>query len=192
MTVSKYLLRPWDGISMWRGTISCGFCTEMEMFLTDAWHRPIFIAGWRGMCGWTRWRPETRKIRYHCEWNMKWELDHPGGRAPGGGPLGKKGSTNSPNSGIWIKRCLLHIHFLASSPTPELSFDRRREEGNPLQASPQTPCYKLISYDNKLCAKSWRTYFFICAMSAAEKLFSCLLGGLLLDWTWPPYSESRS
>ena len=26
--------------------------------------------------------------------------DHPGGRAPGGGPLGKNGSTNSPNSGI--------------------------------------------------------------------------------------------
>ena len=173
---------------MWRCK-STGFCTEMEMLLTDAWHCPILIAGRWWMCRRTWWRPATTKVRHSCK---ILEGDHPGGRAPGGGPLGKKGSTNSPNSGIWIKRCLLHIHFLASSPTPELSFDRRREEGNPLQASPQTSCYKLISYDNKLCAKSWRTYFFICAMSAAEKLFSCLLGGLLLDWTWPPYSVSRS
>ena len=166
----------------------------MEKLLTNAWHRPILIAGWWWMCGWTWWRPETTKVKDKCKQSKNIEANHPGGRAPGGGPLGKKGSTNSPNSGIWVARCYMYVHFLTlpASPTPKLSSDRRREEENLLLASPQISCYELFCNDSKVCIRCERTYFFISAMSAAEKLFSCLLGGLLLDWTWPPYSVSRS
>ena len=131
-----------------------------------------------------------KQVRHHCEQTFK-KVSHPGGRAPGGGPLGKKGSTNSPNSGIWVKRWSANMAF-AVSPTPKLSSAHQREEENPLQASPQISFEKMVSFDSKACIKCKRTYFFIAAMSAAEKLFSCLLGGLLLDWTWPPCSVSRS
>ena len=109
-------------------------------------------------------------------------------------PWGRKAQQTPPIPGSESKdvtSCMFSVHFLTltASPTPKLSSDRRREEENPLLASLQISCHKLIS---KICNRCGRTYFFISAMSAAEKLFSCLLGGLLLGWTWPPYSVSRS
>ena len=71
-------------------------CSLLKMLLTDTWHCPVLITGRRGVRGRTWW-PETNNITKITNDKIQ---DYPGGRAPGGGPLGKKGSTNSPSSGI--------------------------------------------------------------------------------------------
>ena len=71
-------------------------CSLLEMLLTDTWHCPVLITGRRRVRGWTWW-PETDNITNITNRQIQY---YPGGRAPGGGPFGKKGSTNSPSSGI--------------------------------------------------------------------------------------------
>ena len=64
-------------------------------------------------------------------------------------PWGRKAQRTPPIPGSESKVVTCVVHFLAGSPIPKLFSDRRREGGNPLQASPQTSYHKLVSYDRK-------------------------------------------